>query len=193
MNGIYGFFLLVAVGFGLFVALIVYNAIKLWIFKFNNSIAISVFEQYGYRFYSTHSYKGKGLIYRKRLDNETTNALLLHYGYEALDLDAPYRIFDYVALVKYPEWEEYYGSMVAVHGGLRLYHFYEIEIPVRNKIYYRPYSFYLDNDMKGELLPSINAENKTLISNHLTNDMRGVIAKFHEDEIAYWKNKMRDI
>lgn len=193
MNGIYGFFVLIAVGIVLFLGLMIYNAIKIWLDKRNNSIAISVFEQYGYRYHSSYNYKGKGLIYRKQLDTVTVDSLLLHYDYEPLDLNVQYRIFDYVALLKYPEWEERCYNIVAVHGGVRLSHFYALEVVIGDKVYYRPFSFYFDNDRAGKYLYPVDMRNQKRISNYLSDDMHGLITKFYDEEILYWKNKTLQI
>ncbi len=186
MKGILEFIILIAV---LVVARSTYIAIKLGGIKHKYASVIAVFKEYGYTYYSTWKSEGKGIIYRKQLDKTTIDSLLLRYKYEPLGLESQYRIFDYVAIVQFPEWEERCYSIVACHGGVRLVHFYSLEIAIGGKFYQRPLSYYLDNDMKGDSLGYFELKNKEIISSMLFSDIRFAVQGFME-EIKYWQQRI---
>ena len=186
MKGILEFIILIAV---LIVARSTYIAIKSGVIKHKYASVIAVFKEYGYTYYSTWKSKGKGIIYRKQLDKTTIDSLLLRYKYEPLDLEPQYRIFDYVAIVQFPEWEERCCSIVARHGGVRLVHFYSLEVAIGGKFYQRPLSYYIDDDMRGDSLGYFELKNKEIISSLLFSDIRFVVKRFIEDEIKHWQHR----
>lgn len=189
MKGILEFIILIAVLIGLFVIWYAHRAIKLGFVKHKFASVIAVFKEYGYAYCSSWNSKGKGVIYRKQLDKTTIDSLLLRYKYQPLNLESQYRIVDYVAIVQFPEWEEKCYNIVANHGGVRLVHFYSLEVFIGGKFYQRPLSYYLDNDMKGDPLGYCELKNKEIISSLLFSDIRFVVQGFMEDEIKLWQHR----
>lgn len=187
MKGILEFIIIIAVLIGLFVIWHAYRTIKSGFIKHKYASVIAVFKEYGYTYYSSWNSKGKGIIYRKQLDKVTIDSLLLRYKYQPLDLETQYNIYDYVAIVQFPEWEERCYNIVASHGGVRLLHFYSLEAAIGGKFYQKPLSYYLDNDMKGEPLGYFELQNKEIICSILFSDIRFVIQGFMEDEIKHWQ------
>lgn len=193
MDDLLKFLFLLLVGFDLFLILCIYSIIELWMTKHKYSKTISVFNQYGYRFYSDYSYKGKGLVYRKQLDKTTIDSLLIRYKHHPLDFEVQYKIYDYVALIKYPEWEEKYYMIRYSHGGLRLIHYYTMVVIVGDNTYYRPLDHYLCNDMEGYVIAPCVLENKDTIEHILTSNIRCLIDYFCDQELKYWRDKIKDM
>lgn len=190
MEGLIEFIYLIVIAIGMVIIWCIYRAIKLIIIKYKYQSAIKIFHSYGYRYYSYYNYKGKGFIYRNQLDSTTLDSLLLRYGYEPLVLNTQFKVFDTVAIIDYPEWEERYDNIGAIHGGLRLLHFYMLEVQDGNKVYQRPFHHYLDNDMAGEPIYESAYNNPDIIDSMISSDIRFILQKFYDDEVRYWEHEL---
>lgn len=171
------------------IALMIYIGIKAGLNRKKYSKIISLCKGRGYKHHSSYSSKGNGIIYSKEIEKEVINALLLRYKYTPIEINAEYKVYDYIAIIKFPEWEERGYGYSMYHGGIRLFHFYSLKIIKGDKIYSRPFNHYLDNDVRGELLEDFTLKNEELIGSILTSNIPYIIQEFNDDEIKYWKSK----
>lgn len=198
MKGLIEFIYLVAIAIGLRVIWCFYRAIKLKILKHKYQSAIKVLHSYGYRYCSYYNYRGKyrgkGLIYRKQLDKTSLDSLLLRYGYEPLELNAQFKVYDYIAIVDYPIWEERFDGVVLDHGGLRLLHFYRLKVLVGDKVFQRFFNHYLDNDMSGEPIGEIALKSSELIDLMISSpsNIKFILQEFNDDEVKYWEDIIKE-
>lgn len=190
MKGILEFLILLGVGMGVALLLKLYFVLKLWFIKHKYAPIIAVFSQFGYTYRSSIRSKGKGVIYRKQIDKVVIESLLIRYRLKHIELSVPYKIYDYVALIDFPEWEERCYHILYVHGGLRLIHFYSLEIKLNNKTYRRPISQYLSNDMLGTEIEPFMRNSTEYIENIINSEPRDILSKFLTDEIEYWQNNV---
>lgn len=186
MGGLIEFFYLILVIVSLFIILAILRVIYLNILKHNYSNVVTFLTEQGYRFFGVYKSKGKGLLYSKSISKEIIDSLLLRYKFPPLELDCDYHVLDYVAILNFPEWEERYSGVVCGHGGVRLVHFYAIEMKKNGKFFCRPFNHYLDDDLCGESLAPIDLENKDLVESIFSSSIRDTISKFNDDELRYW-------
>lgn len=186
MEGLIEFFILVVVIVCVFIILAVWRVFYIIILKSKYSNVVSILTEQGYRFYGVYKSKGNGLLYSKSISKEIIESLLLRYKFPPLELDCEYRVIDYVAILKFPEWEERYSGVVCDHGGVRLVHFYVIEMKKNGKFFRRPFNHYLDDDLCGEPLAPIDLKNKKLVESIFSSNIRDTISKFNDDELRYW-------
>lgn len=187
MKGILEFIIITGV---VILVSICYLSLRLWMTSHKYTSIVAVLKQYGYSYISTVSSKGKGLMYRKQIDVSVINSLLIRYKFKPIELHAPYKVYDYVVLMNFPEWEEKYYHSVVTHGGLRLIHFYSMEVELNNKVYHRPYSHYISNDMDGILIEPFMRNNKEFIEAILTSELHDIISDFSHNEISHWQHKV---
>lgn len=190
MEGILEFIILVGVGIGVALLLKLYSILKLWLLRHKYASIIAVFSQFGYIYNSSINTKGKGLIYRKQIDRLVIDSLLIRYKFNPIELSVPYKVYDYVALIDFPEWEERCCHIVYAHGGLRLIHFYSLEVQLDNQILQIPISHYLCNDMGGPEIAPFMRESKEYIDTILNSELCEILSKFNTDEIEYWQNNV---
>ena len=193
MKGILEFLILLGIGIGVALLLKLYSALKLWLLKHKYASIIAVFRQFGYLYYSSIRSKGKGVIYRKQIDNAVIDSLLIRYRFNSIELSVPYKVYEYIALIDFPEWEERCYDIVHVHGGLRIIHFYSLEVKLNNKTYWRPISQYLSNDMLGIEIEPFMRKSTEYIENIINSESRDTLSKFIADEIGYWQNNVDKI
>ena len=186
MEGLIAFLILVVVIVCVFIILAVWRVIYINILKSKYSNVVSILTEQGYRFCGVYKSKGKGLLYSKSISKEIIESLLLRYKFPPLELDCAYRVIDYVAILKFPEWEERYSGIVCDHGGVRLVHFYSIEMKKNGKYFRRSLNHYLDSDSCGEPLAPIDLESKEIIESILSSSIRDSISKFNKEEVRYW-------
>lgn len=200
MKGLIEFVYLVAIAIGLLVIWKFYIALKLKVTKHKYQSAINVFHSYGYMYHSYYNYKGKGFIYRKQLDKTTIDSLLLRYGYEPLELNTQFKVFDYIAIMEYPEWEEWLYNNVFYHGGLFLVHFYLLEVQFGNKVYQRPFHYYLEYNAErfgrriigcAQTIDGLDLQNPELIETIISSDIKYLLQTFNDDEVRYWEHKLK--
>lgn len=186
MEELIAFLILVVVIVCVFIILAVWRVIYINILKSKYSNVVSILTEQGYRFWGVYKSKGKGLLYSKSISKEIIESLLLRYKFPPLELDCEYRVIDYVAILKFPEWEERYPGIVCDHGGVRLVHFYSIEMKKNGKYFRRSLNHYLDNDSCGEPLAPIDLESKEIIESIFSSSIRDSISKFNKEEVRYW-------
>ena len=172
-----------------FIAVMACNGIKLMIKRQKYSKIISHCKKHGYKYHCSYSSKGKGIIYSKEIEKDVVDALLLRYKYTPIEINAEYKVYDYIAIIKFPEWEERVYGCSRSHGGIRLFHFYSLGIIKGDRIYSRPFNHYLDNDMSGELLEDFALKNEDSIDSILSSNLSFDVQKFNDDEVGYWKHK----
>lgn len=194
MEGIIDFIYLIATALVLLVIWCIYRDFKLLIIKRKYQTAIKVINKFGYNCYSCYNYKGKGLIYRKQMDKSMIDCLLQSYNYEPLELSTQYKIFDYLTIIEYPEWEkQYYGEVV--HDG-RLLHFYMLEVQIRDKLNHRPIHYYLTNENGRTVACSqsigefIELNDPHIIESMISSDIKFILQKFNDNELRYWENEL---
>ncbi|MDE6538048.1 MAG: hypothetical protein K2M13_08465 [Muribaculaceae bacterium] len=193
MKGILEFLILLGIGIGVALLLNLYSALKIWLLKHKWASIIAVFKEFGYIYCSSIRSKRKGVIYRKQIDKETIESLLIRYRLNSIELSVPYKVYDYVALIDFPNWEERYFGIVYVHGGLRILHFYSLEVNLNNKTYRRPISQYLSNDMLGTEIEPFMRKSTEYIESIINSEQRDILRIFIADEIEYWQNNMDKI
>lgn len=193
MKGLMEFCYLILIVGVIFIILMLWNAISIMFLKHKFSNVVACLKKNGYRYYGRYKAKGNGIIFSKLIDKELIDSLLFRYKYSPIELDGEYKIIDYAAIVKFPELEERYPSIVRVHGGIRLFHFYAIKMNIGSRSYQRCLDYYLDCDMGGEPLDPIFLEDKDIIESILSSSIRYAIRKFNDDEIKYWiyNNKIK--
>lgn len=190
MEGLLEFLYLILIIGALFIILVGWRAVSVSIQKIKYSNIISCLNTQGYRFYGRYNSKGKGLLYRKTIQKEIIDSLLLRYKFDPIELNGEFDIIDYVAILRFPEWEERIpGIAVYEHGGLRLFHFYAIAMSKGEKVFQRPLNYYLDNDMGGEVIAPIGLKNQDIIQAILSSGIKDAISQFNNDELRYWKKE----
>lgn len=186
MKGLIEFFYLTLAIVILFIILAILRVIYLSILKHKYSNVVTFLTEQGYKFRRVYKSKGKGLLYSKSISKEIIYSLLLRYKFPPLELDCDYHVIDYAAILNFPEWKERYPGVVCDHGGVRLVHFYAIEMKKNGKFFCRPLNHYLDDDLCGEPLAPIDLENKELVESIFSSSIRDTISKFNDDELRYW-------
>lgn len=192
-EGLISFFILMVVIVCVFIILAVWRVFYINILKSKYSNVVSILTEQGYRFYGVYKSKGNGLLYSKSICKEIIQSLLLRYKFPPLELDCEYRVIDYVAILKFPEWEERLPGLVWVHGGVRLVHFYAIEMKKNGKFFCRPFNHYLDDDLCGEPLDPLDLKNKELVESIFSSNIRFTISEFYDDELRYWAWRKRSM
>lgn len=172
----------------IFIPIIIWNTIFLLYSRYKYANIISCLTAQGYRFNSLHRSKGKGLIYSKSIPKEIMDSILLRYKFSPINIETDYEIKDYVAIIKFPEWEERYPGVICKHGGIRMFHFYRLWIRKEDKIMRRPFN-HLDSERCGKLLAPIDMENKKIIQAMLSSGIKDAIMDFHNEELEYWKKE----
>lgn len=199
MKGLIEFIYLVAIAIGLWVIWCLYRAIKLKVIKPKYQSAIKVFKRYGYNYHGYYNYKGKGFIYRKQLDRTTIDSLLLRYKYEPLELNAQFKVYDYIAIIEYPEWHERLYDMVLHHGGLGLMHFYMLEVQFGDKAYQRPFHYYLEYKAERagkrviantQSTSEFFLKNPEIVETMISSDLKSILQTFNEEEVKYWEHEL---
>lgn len=181
MEDILEFIYTIATALGLFIIWRLYKAITCMIIGIKYSTIIKVFKRYGYRFFSTYNDKGKGLIYRKQMVKFITDSLLIRFNYEPIDLCCQYKVFDYIAIIKYPYWvDNIYDTFYYPHGG----YFYMLEVQIGDTFYQRPFHKYFDNDRAGESIKEMLSNDMDYLESIVSDTP---IHTFYTEEIKYWK------
>lgn len=123
--------------------------------------------QLGYRFIGV--YNGNGVAFEKIENRELVNALLCQCGYDKVQFDAKYKIYDYVVVARFPEWNENFSNIgyVFAHGGVRLFRFISLKVVIDGMIYWTPISNYIDADGGVPLSPA-DLSGDTIIDHKMT-------------------------
>lgn len=194
MEGILGFFCLVAIAIMLWVIRVLYQVIRFRFIKRRYKSVIRALNRFGYTYHSYYyDYYGKGSIYRKQLDKATIDSLLLRCGYEPLELNTQFKVFDYIVIMEYPEWEKQYYGEVIHHGWL--VHFYMLEVKVENKFYQRPFQYYLADTIgryvaHTQTISEFEINNPEIIDYMVSSDINSILQTFSDDEVKYWEHKL---
>jgi len=134
------------------------------------------------------NHKGKGLIYRKEKPKAEMDDILKKYGYQSIEYPDFSTIYEYIAVIDYPFWEEHCHNVIRSHGGRRFFHFFSLVVNRNGKTIQRPFENLHFNDFKGEFLyDSIQIDGKQ-IENSIDYAMKYSLEKFVDDELKYWQN-----
>ncbi len=163
----------------------------LYLLRYRYSKVISCLKRQGYRFYGGYSTKGKGLVYRKTIDKEIIDSLLLRYKFSPINLKGNYVVMDYTAIIKFPFWEEWAPGVCMRHGGVRLFHFYSIVMQRGEKLFCRRLNIYLE-EKRGQELAPIDLESPKLVESILSESIIYAIKVFNDDELSYWNSELKD-
>ena len=192
------FLYLILIGIGIYLAIIGFRHIRIWVTSFYYRRIIRFYKWHGLKFLSYYTYKGKGLVYCKELEKSLVDSVLIRYGYPPINMSTEYAIYEYRAVIRYPEWEERLYSIGSKHhGGIKLFHFYSLILIINNEIVNKTLTEYLNDDMEGEYLYEWALKDNNLeIEHHLSRDLK-YIAKDLNEEINHWKQylsntKVRD-
>lgn len=163
-----------------------YYSIQRLIIRRKFSEYIKYFKLFKYNYVANYTYKGKGLIYRKQLHANEMNRLLNLYGFKDCSISSGTAIFENLAIVKFPYWEERFDIIVKEHGGTRFILFYSIEIEDADKRLYRPYNVYICEDY-GEYFEECIPIDGDTIHGTIACQKRDALKAFVEKEIKYWQ------
>ena len=140
---------------------------------------------YGYTQAVFYTNKSKGFIYRKRISvSEIENQLKL-FGHDNCCIPSDAIIYENLALIIFPYWEECCDFIVKRHGGRRFILFYSIEEKKDEKHLQRPYSHYL-NDMCGEFIDDDIIIDGELLDGSIRYQRNYALKDFVNDELKYW-------
>ena len=178
-------FLLVVVALIMYVG---YNAIRLLLAKHRLSGFVRYCNLFGYLYDLYFGHKGKGLIYRKELSKFDMDYLLKKYGYTSIEYPTQSSIYEYIAIIDYPYWEEHVYEIIKGHGGRRFFHFFSLAVNKDGKTIQRPYENVYIDDCKGEFLYDCIQIDGKLIEGSIDYAMKYSLEKFVDDELKYWQN-----
>lgn len=165
-----------------------YNAIRLLLAKHKLSGFVRYCNLFGYSYVLYFRHKGKGLIYRKELPKSDMDYLLTKYGYTSIEYPLQSSIYEYIAIIDYPYWEEHFYEIIKGHGGRRFFHFFSLVVNKDGKTIQRPYENMYFDDTKGEFLYDCIRIDGKQIENSIDYAMKYSLERFVDDELKYWHN-----
>ena len=165
-----------------------YHLIQRLIIRHKFSEYIDYFKLFKYNYAGFYNHKGKGLIYRKKIQANEMKYLLKTYGFKDHNISSESAIFENLAIVEFPYWEERFDIIVQTHGGVRFYLFYNIEIKEEDKCFTRPFNIYINEDT-GEYIDDSISIDGDLIQGTIVYLKRFALKDFVENEMKFWQNK----
>jgi|GEM_PF-3402482 len=170
------------------------SIIVLWIFylqiqklfyRHKLSSYIDYCRLYGYSQAEFYTNKSKGFIYRKRISVSEIENQLKIFGHENCIIPSDTIIYENIAMIIFPYWEERYDFIVTRHGGRRFILFYSIEEKKDKEHLQRPYRHYL-NDECGEFFDEDIIIDGDLLDGSIRYQRYSALEDFVNDELKYW-------
>ena len=116
----------------------------------------------------------------------SVGGVVQRYDYTALDYPSQSCIYEYVAMIDYPYWEEHFYNITKGLGGRRFFHFFTLVVNLNGKAIQRPFSELYLSDSKGEFLYDCIQIDGNLMENLIANAKRHSLERFVSDELRYW-------